>query len=376
MAMLVFGLVIFLGLHSTRIFAESGRRARDRAARGRAVEGRLQPSVAGRLRDDRLGLRAGALGGAADLGAADLDAPHRAAADAVQHDSARRLRPQEEPHRRRRPSPNAVGRRRLVRRSSARQRLGWRTSCCSARSSPGRFSTFQAIMRAIGRRRSSIPRRTGARRSGRSSSASFSGSSFSAGFIAGCSASRRWRCSAECRYRWRFLRSGPPPQGKSPRRRYTRYTRQKIESARRRAHTGMPVRRRPRYDPVERFDNGRQTQDRRRRRGQAPAPLAAVVRQPRQSGHDGALSRALPQFRHHPCRNCAPASRSSASRRRARTFRPATGIISTSPNACATGSSPRAACRSSFRSIRSRRPASGRPRRSTAISPISGWSRS
>ena len=54
---------------------------------------------------------------------------------------------------------------------------------------------------------------------------------------------------------------------------------------------------------------------------------------------------------------------------------PAIAITSSSPSACARAFATPAASRSSFPSIRSRRPASGRPRRSTAISPISAWSR-
>ena len=45
-------------------------------------------------------------------------------------------------------------------------------------------------------------------------------------------------------------------------------------------------------------------------------------------------------------------------------------------NACARASATPAASRSNSRCIRSRRPASGRPRRSTATSPISAWSKS
>ena len=70
-------------------------------------------------------------------------------------------------------------------------------------------------------------------------------------------------------------------------------------------------------------------------------------------------------------RSFAPASRSSASRRPAPTSRRATAIISNWPSACATASATPAASRSSSPAIRSRRPASGRPRRSTAISLIS-----
>ena len=49
---------------------------------------------------------------------------------------------------------------------------------------------------------------------------------------------------------------------------------------------------------------------------------------PGQSRHDRALSRALPQLRPDRARSCAPASRSSASRRPAPTCRPATAITS------------------------------------------------
>ena len=54
---------------------------------------------------------------------------------------------------------------------------------------------------------------------------------------------------------------------------------------------------------------------------------------------------------------------------------PATAIISNSPSASARAFTTPAALPSNFRSIPSRRPASGRPRRSTATSPISAWSR-
>ena len=69
------------------------------------------------------------------------------------------------------------------------------------------------------------------------------------------------------------------------------------------------------------------------------------------------------------------ASRSSASRRQARICRPATAITSNSPSASARASARPAASPSSSRSIRSRRPASARPPRSTATSPIWAWSR-
>ena len=69
---------------------------------------------------------------------------------------------------------------------------------------------------------------------------------------------------------------------------------------------------------------------------------------PDNPGHDGALSRALPQLRAHRRRSCAPASRSSASRRPAPTSRPATATISNWPSACATASATPAASRSNF----------------------------
>ena len=61
MAILVLGLVIFLGLHSTRIVSESGREKSDRAVRRGPLEGHLFGYFSDRLRADRLGLRAGAL---------------------------------------------------------------------------------------------------------------------------------------------------------------------------------------------------------------------------------------------------------------------------------------------------------------------------
>ena len=63
--------------------------------------------------------------------------------------------------------------------------------------------------------------------------------------------------------------------------------------------------------------------------------------------------------------------RSSASPRPAATSSPCNRHHLDLAAACATASATPAAFRSSSRSIRSRRPASGRPRRSTAISPIS-----
>ena len=88
-----------------------------------------------------------------------------------------------------------------------------------------------------------------------------------------------------------------------------------------------------------------------------------------------ALPRALPQFRADARRTHR---RQADHRHRADRFgslAAATATISNWPSACAKGSAPRAASRSNFRCIRSRRPASGRPPRSTAISPISAWSR-
>ena len=105
------------------------------------------------------------------------------------------------------------------------------------------------------------------------------------------------------------------------------------------------------------------------------AALAALVRQPGQSGHDRALSRALSQLR--PDQQGA-ALRQADHRHRADRL----GPVALQPPSSRAGA-PRArrhprrpaASRSSFRAIRSRRPASGRPRRSTATSPISAWSR-
>ena len=105
------------------------------------------------------------------------------------------------------------------------------------------------------------------------------------------------------------------------------------------------------------------------------AALAAVVRQSRQSRHDGALSRALPQLRPHP-RGAAVGQ--ADHRHRPDRLRPL-ALQPPSPRtrqARARGHPRRpAASPSSFRSIRSRRPASGRPPRSTATSPISASSR-
>ncbi len=71
----------------------------------------------------------------------------------------------------------------------------------------------------------------------------------------------------------------------------------------------------------------------------------------------------LERYMNFGCRSksCSRASRSSASRRPAATCRPATAIISSSPSACAKACAKPAASCWSFRCIRSRRPASGRP---------------
>ena len=61
MAILILGLVIFLGLHSIRIVSESGReKAIARFGEG-PWKGDLFARFGDRLRADRLGLRAGAL---------------------------------------------------------------------------------------------------------------------------------------------------------------------------------------------------------------------------------------------------------------------------------------------------------------------------
>ena len=61
MAIIVLGLVIFLGLHSIRIVSESGReKAIARFGEG-PWKGIYSALVGDRLRADRLGIRAGAL---------------------------------------------------------------------------------------------------------------------------------------------------------------------------------------------------------------------------------------------------------------------------------------------------------------------------
>ena len=91
--------------------------------------------------------------------------------------------------------------------------------------------------------------------------------------------------------------------------------------------------------------------------------------------HGGALSRALHELRADPGR---AAQQPADHRHRPDRQRPV--ALQPPPSrprraACATASATPAASRSSSRSIPSRRPASGRPRRSTATSPISAWSR-
>ena len=61
MAILILGLVIFLGLHSIRIVSESAPGESDRTLRRGPVEGDLFGSFGDRLRADRLGIRTGAL---------------------------------------------------------------------------------------------------------------------------------------------------------------------------------------------------------------------------------------------------------------------------------------------------------------------------
>ena len=104
-------------------------------------------------------------------------------------------------------------------------------------------------------------------------------------------------------------------------------------------------------------------------------PLAGVVRQSRQSRHDGALSRALPQFR--------PDARGTAvgqadHRHRPDRLRPV--ALQPPPHRArqARARGHRRGGRHRVRvsgAIRSRKPASARPPRSTATSPISAWSR-
>ena len=123
MAMLVLGLVIFLGLHSTRIVGEGGReKAIARLGEG-PWKGVYSCPVAHRLRAHHLGFRAGALDRAAPLVAAGLGAAYGADPDADQLHPARRLYLQEEPFRGRCPPPDGVGRRDLGGGSPPRQRL-------------------------------------------------------------------------------------------------------------------------------------------------------------------------------------------------------------------------------------------------------------
>ena len=158
--------------------------------------------------------------------------------------------------------------------------------------------------------------------------------------------------------------------GKRPRRRHSRPN---IELSRRPAHTGMPARGAIRDAAPRRGSRQWQT---------SPRPLAGrsarcargLVRQSREHRHDGALSRALPELRHQP--------------EELRSGRPIIGIAQTGSDLgpcnrhhlvlaerVRDGIAKPAGSRSSFRSTRSRRPASGRPRRSTATSPTSAWSR-
>ena len=230
MTILIFGLVIFLGLHSTRIFAESGReRAIARLGEGpwKGVYALL--SLVGFVLIV-WGFGQARWAAPLDLGAAGLDPPHRAPPDAVQHDPARRLWPQEKPYRRRRPSPDAVGGRRVGRRASARQRLGWRTWSCSAPSSPGRCSTFRAITARDRAKAVVYP----APNWGATIGAIVVGVVLWVGLLDGPAslAVRRLAAGDVARNADTagvYCAPGRRRQGKSPRRRYTRYTRQKID---------------------------------------------------------------------------------------------------------------------------------------------------
>ena len=71
-----------------------------------------------------------------------------------------------------------------------------RTWCCLGHSSSGRSRTWSARTAATDATPSSIPRRAGARRPAQSAPASCYGRLWSAGCISGCSASRRWRASS------------------------------------------------------------------------------------------------------------------------------------------------------------------------------------
>ncbi len=105
------------------------------------------------------------------------------------------------------------------------------------------------------------------------------------------------------------------------------------------------------------------------------APTLALATMVRQSGHDRTLSRALPQLR--------PDPRGAIGRQAHYRYR-SDGVRlvalqspspRASPSACAKASATPAASRSSFPCIPSRKPADGRLRRSTVISPISAWSK-
>ncbi len=60
MAWLIAGLIIFLGVHSVRIFADDWRTAQIAQRGTQSLEGHLHRAVADRLRADRDRLRAGA----------------------------------------------------------------------------------------------------------------------------------------------------------------------------------------------------------------------------------------------------------------------------------------------------------------------------
>ena len=96
-----------------------------------------------------------------------------------------------------------------------------------------------------------------------------------------------------------------------------------------------------------------------------------MVRRPVESGHDGALSRAVHELGIRS-RSCSPASRSSASRREAAISRPATGITWCWRSGCARGYARPGESPSSSRCTPSRRREGGRRRPWTAISLTSG----
>ena len=110
------------------------------------------------------------------------------------------------------------------------------------------------------------------------------------------------------------------------------------------------------------------------RQRQTPAAQPRLVRCAGRPDHGGALPRALHEFRPDAGRAAQrPADhRHRPDRQRSLALQPPSHRAGRC--ACATASAMPAAFPSSFRSIRSRRRASGRPRRSTATSPISAWS--